>query len=107
MISDMLKDALKSGPLAMAGALLAMPALKKFRAALDPRKVNGGVLLGLNGVVVKSHGGTDKVGFAQAILVAAEMGESRCRSEIEESLRRLMASGVAPQAVATAPEAAK
>jgi glycerol-3-phosphate acyltransferase PlsX len=107
MISDMLKDALKSGPLAMAGALLAMPALKKFRAALDPRKVNGAVLLGLNGVVVKSHGGTDKVGFAQAILVAAEMGESRCRSEIEESLRRLMASGVAPQAVATAPEAAK
>src|SRR5690606_3484726 len=41
MISDMLKDALRSGPLSMLGALLAMPALKKFQAALDPRKVNG------------------------------------------------------------------
>jgi glycerol-3-phosphate acyltransferase PlsX len=107
MISEMLMDSLKSGPFAMLGALLAMPALKKFRASLDPRKVNGAVLLGLNGIVVKSHGGTDRVGFAQAILVAAEMGESRCRAEIEESLKRLMASGVAPPAVATAPEAAK
>ena len=69
--------------------------------------MNGGVLLGLNGIVVKSHGGTDKVGFAQAILVAAEMGESRARAEIEESLKRLMASPAAQQAVATAPETAK
>jgi glycerol-3-phosphate acyltransferase PlsX len=108
MISDMLKDALKSGPFAMLGALLAMPALRKFRATLDPRKTNGAVLLGLTGVVVKSHGGTDKVGFAQAISVAAEMGESRCRAEIEESLKRLLASPAAQhQAVATAPEAAK
>jgi glycerol-3-phosphate acyltransferase PlsX len=107
MISEMLMDSLKSGPLAMLGALLAMPALKKFRAKLDPRKVNGAVLLGLNGIVVKSHGGTDKVGFAQAISVAAEMGESRCRAEIEDSLKRLLASPAAQQAVAAAPEAAK
>ena len=109
MISEMLMEALmKSGPLVMLGALLAMPALKKFRATLDPRKVNGAVLLGLNGIVVKSHGGTDKVGFAQAISVAAEMGESRARAEIEESLKRLLASPAAQQqAVAAAPEAAK
>lgn len=108
MITDMLKDSFKSGPFAMMGALLAMPALKKFRATLDPRKSNGSVLLGLTGVVVKSHGGTDKIGFAQAISVAAEMGESRCRAEIEESLKRLLASPAAQhQAVATAPEAAK
>jgi phosphate acyltransferase len=107
MISEMLKDALKSGPFAMLGAMLAMPALKKFRATLDPRRTNGGVLLGLNGVVVKSHGGTDGVGFAQAISVAADMGESRFRSEIEESLRRLIASNAAPQPVAVSQEPAK
>ncbi len=88
MISDMLKDAFKSGPLAMLGAILAMPALKSFRAKMDPRKVNGAVFLGLNGVVVKSHGGTDEVGFAQAVHVAASMGESRFRQEVEENLRR-------------------
>jgi glycerol-3-phosphate acyltransferase PlsX len=89
MISDMLKDAFKSGPLAMIGAMLVLPALKGFRAKMDPRKVNGGVFLGLNGVVVKSHGGTDDVGFAQAISVAASMGESNFRQEVEENLRRL------------------
>lgn len=107
MISDMLKDALRSGPLSMLGALLAMPALKKFQAALDPRKVNGAVLLGLNGIVVKSHGGTDPVGYAQAMSVAADMGESRFRAEITDSLRRLLASREAPQPVAASQEAAK
>ena len=89
MISDMLKDAFKSGPLATLGALLAMPALKQFRAKMDPRKTNGAVFLGLNGIVVKSHGGTDDVGFAQAISVAAGMGDSNFRTEVEENLRRL------------------
>ncbi len=96
MISDMLKDALKSGPLAMLGAALAMPALKQFRSKMDPRKVNGAVFLGLNGVVVKSHGGTDAVGFAQAIKVAAGMGESGFRTEVEENLRRLAPASPRP-----------
>jgi glycerol-3-phosphate acyltransferase PlsX len=108
MITDMLRDSFKSGPLAMMGAMLAMPALKKFRATLDPRKSNGSVLLGLNGIVVKSHGGTDKIGFEQAILVAADMGESSFQSEIKDSLRRLMANpAAAAQVVAASPEAAK
>jgi phosphate acyltransferase len=105
MISDMLMDALKSGPLSMLGAMLAMPALKKVWSKLDPRKVNGAVFLGLNGVVVKSHGGTDAVGFEQAISVAAGMGESNFRPEVEENLRRLAAS--APAVVAASEEAAK
>jgi glycerol-3-phosphate acyltransferase PlsX len=96
MISDMLKDALKSGPLATLGAALAMPALKQFRSKMDPRKVNGAVFLGLNGVVVKSHGGTDSVGFAQAIKVAAGMGESGFRTEVEENLRRLAPASPPP-----------
>jgi glycerol-3-phosphate acyltransferase PlsX len=107
MIVDMLRDTFKSGPFAMLGYFFAMQALKKFRATLDPRRTNGGVLLGLTGVVVKSHGGTDKVGFAQAISVAADMGESHFQSEIKESLSRLMAShAAAPQSVASGPVAA-
>jgi glycerol-3-phosphate acyltransferase PlsX len=98
MISDMLKDAFKSGPLAMLGAMLVLPAMKGFRAKMDPRKTNGAVFLGLNGVVVKSHGGTDDVGFAQAVHVAASMGESNFRQEVEENLRRL-----APTVAAAAP----
>ncbi|OYW42653.1 MAG: hypothetical protein B7Z38_04295 [Rhodobacterales bacterium 12-64-8] len=98
MISDMLKDAFKSGPIAMLGALLVMPALKSFRTKMDPRNTNGGVFLGLNGVVVKSHGGTDNVGFAHAVHVAASMGGSNFRTEVEENLRRL-----APVAAAVAP----
>ncbi len=99
MISDMLKEAFKSGPIAMLGAALVLPALKGFRAKMDPRNTNGGVFLGLNGVVVKSHGGTDDVGFARAIHVAASMGESNFRQEVEENLRRLapaVAAGQAP-----------
>ena len=96
MISDMLKDALKSGPIAMLGAMLVLPALRGFREKMDPRKVNGGVFLGLNGVVVKSHGGTDAVGFAQAIKVAAGMGQSGFRAEVEENLRRLAPAQLPP-----------
>ncbi len=102
MISDMLKDAFKSGPIAMLGAALAMPALKQFRSKMDPRKVNGGVFIGLNGVVVKSHGGTDAVGFAQAIKVAAGMGESSFRAEVEENLRRLAPAQPPPSPAETA-----
>lgn len=106
MISDMLRDALKSGPISMLGALLVMPALSKMRAKMDPRKTNGGVFLGLNGVVVKSHGGTDAIGFEQAISVAAGMGESHFRTEVEDNLKRLVASTSAAAPVAAPSEQA-
>jgi glycerol-3-phosphate acyltransferase PlsX len=113
MVRDMLQSSFKSGPFSMLGYLLAKQGLKGFRATLDPRKSNGSVLLGLTGIVVKSHGGTDGIGFEQAISVAADMGESRFQSEIKESLGRLMANPaavaqvVASGAVAASPEAAE
>jgi glycerol-3-phosphate acyltransferase PlsX len=55
------------------GALLASGAFATLRERMDPRKHNGGVFLGLNGIVVKSHGGTDALGFATAVDVAIEM----------------------------------
>jgi glycerol-3-phosphate acyltransferase PlsX len=71
------------------GALIAMPALKKMRAKLDPSSVNGGPLLGLNGIVVKSHGGADAKGFANAIVVAANMALSDYERQIEGNMQRL------------------
>ena len=71
-----LKSALKRSMLGRIGALLASGALRTLQRKLDPRTHNGGVFLGLNGVVVKSHGGADALGFASAIDVAIDMGSS-------------------------------
>ncbi|TGY87870.1 phosphate acyltransferase PlsX [Marinicauda algicola] len=75
-----------------AGALLSLGALKQLRARMDPNNVNGGVFLGLNGVVVKSHGGTQGPGFATALRIALEMADSRFLTEIEKNLARLDAA---------------
>jgi len=74
------------------GALIAGPALRQLRARLDPSSVNGGPLLGLNGIVVKSHGGADARGFANAVKVAADLAQSRFSSEIDNNLKRLAAA---------------
>ena len=64
-------------------------ALRKLRKRIDPRRVNGAVFLGLNGLVVKSHGGTDHVGFANAVKVAVGLAESPFEKEIERKLSEL------------------
>src|SRR4029450_7059837 len=69
-LSTYLKLALNRTIMSRLGGLLARGALDALGERMDPRKHNGGVFLGLNGVVVKSHGGTDSVGFATAIDVA-------------------------------------
>jgi glycerol-3-phosphate acyltransferase PlsX len=58
------------------GYLLARSAFQLLREKMDPRKVNGGVFLGLNGMVIKSHGGTDAEGFASAVDLAREMAKN-------------------------------
>jgi phosphate acyltransferase len=72
-IATYLKLVLSRTLLSKLGALLASGAFAALRDRMDPRKHNGGVFLGLNGVVVKSHGGTDALGFATAVDVAIEM----------------------------------
>ena len=73
------------------GALIAMGALKALKARLDPNSANGGPLLGLNGVVVKSHGGANDVGFASAIVVAADLAQSHFAEEIRANMEQLTA----------------
>ena len=76
LVIHYLRSALKRSLLGRLGGLLASGALKTLQRKLDPRTLNGGVFLGLNGVVVKSHGGTDALGFASAIDLAIDMGSS-------------------------------
>jgi glycerol-3-phosphate acyltransferase PlsX len=73
LVADLLKRVFSSGPFARAGYVLARGGLNRLKDWLDPRRYNGAVLLGLNGVVVKSHGGTDAQGFAHAVDVALDM----------------------------------
>jgi phosphate acyltransferase len=72
-MSTFLKSALTATLFSKLGAFFAKGAFDALRERMDPRKHNGGVFLGLNGVVVKSHGGTDALGFATAIDVAVDM----------------------------------
>lgn len=93
--SGTLREALTSSPAAKAGALFARGALKRLKNQLDPSTVNGGPLLGLRGVVVKSHGGADAKGTANAIRIAADLAASRYLPEIEANMGRFLAAAAA------------
>ncbi len=73
MFGIFLKRALSESFMSKIGAWLASGALKRFKMQVDPRLYNGAMFLGLNGICIKSHGGTDSLGFANAIHVAVEM----------------------------------
>jgi len=90
-VAALLKDALTSDLQAKLGAAIAYPALKKMRARIDPSSVNGGPLLGLNGLVIKSHGGADAKGFANALKIAADLAASNYASEIAQKMQTLTA----------------
>lgn len=89
LVGHLLREAMTSGALARLGALIAYPALRKLRTRMDPGTFNGALFLGLNGLVVKSHGGANGRGFAAAIGVAEKMARSHYREEIARNLERL------------------
>ena len=70
LVAGLLREALNLGPLSKIGELFAMRALDRLRLRIDPRRVNGGVFLGLNGTVIKSHGSADATGVAAALTLA-------------------------------------
>ena len=88
-IASLMKEALTSSPMAKLGALLAMSALKRMSKKIDPNAINGGPLLGLNGIVVKSHGGATPGGFGAAIRVAVELARSDYMEKVGAKLQRL------------------
>ena len=81
------------------GYLLARPAFRMLRDKMDPRKSNGGVFLGLNGVVIKSHGGTDAEGFAAAIDMGYDMVRYELLAKIGETIHRHARATAAARAV--------
>jgi phosphate acyltransferase len=84
-----LRQTLTSTILAKAGALVASGALRTMKARLDPSSVNGGPLLGLNGTVLKSHGGADAKGVANALVMAADLAASDYAAQIARNMERL------------------
>ncbi|MFC7477640.1 phosphate acyltransferase PlsX [Dankookia sp. GCM10030260] len=100
LMRDLLRQVFTSSVPARLGYLLARPALDRLREWMDPRRYNGAILLGLNGVVVKSHGGTDALGFAHAVDVAMDMVTHHFNDRIREGLARLSTVPAAPLAPA-------
>ena len=89
LMRDLLRQVFTSSIPARLGYLLARPALDRLREWMDPRRYNGAILLGLNGVVVKSHGGTDALGFAHAVDVAMDMVTHGYNDRIKDGFERL------------------
>ena len=98
LVGALLRQVFSASWSARLGYLLARPGLDRLREWLDPRRYNGAVMLGLNGVVVKSHGGTDALGFAHAVDVAMDMVVHRFNERMREGLARIvyLQPGVGP-----------
>ncbi len=89
LFAHFLRETFEESLAAKLGYLFARHALKKLRARMDPHRYNGAVLLGLNGISVKSHGGTDAFGFATAIGVAVDMANQGFVGKVFDELARL------------------
>jgi glycerol-3-phosphate acyltransferase PlsX len=86
LITDTLREELTRTPMRKLGALIAKPALNALRTRLDPRRYNGATMVGLNGIVIKSHGGADVFGFQRAIEVAVLEARNGVPAHIVERL---------------------
>ena len=88
LMTYFLRQTLSSSVMAKMGYLMMRGAMQKFKMRADPRRYNGAMFLGLQGVCVKSHGGTDHEGFANAIGVAHDLMSNRFNERIAEELQR-------------------
>ena len=88
-ITKNLKDTLTENLMSRLSLLLAYFPLKKFKEKLDPRKYNGAIFLGLNGTVVKSHGGIDSFGFYHSIDLCYRIVKGNLMAQIKRNLKHL------------------
>lgn len=88
-MGEYLRQAMGSSLMSKIGYLFAASAFKALRARMDPNAANGGMLLGLTGVVVKSHGGADVDGFATAVEVAIETAEADIIGTISGDIEKM------------------
>ena len=85
-ITSELKEAMTSSILGKIGSIISINNLKKFKKKLDPRLYNGAILLGLDSPVIKSHGGTDFIGFANSLSVCEKIVKNNLIDKIKRSI---------------------
>ncbi|MBF9032024.1 phosphate acyltransferase PlsX [Rhodobacterales bacterium HKCCE3408] len=95
MIRDLLREAFAYSPLSRFASLLAFTSLRRLSKRIDTRRVNGGVFLGLNGTVVKSHGSADPTGVAAAIKLAARLSAAGFSQRLASRIADAEAAAVA------------
>lgn len=101
LYGSFLRQSFKSSWLAGLGYLLARPAMNALRARVDPRRYNGAIFMGLNGICIKSHGGTDAFGFANAIGVAVDMIANGAIEKMKQDFAQVMATPGASETAAS------
>lgn len=89
LVGGFLKETLQGSPAGKLAGLLLRPSLRRLMARMDPRRVNGGVFLGLNGLVVKSHGGADAVGFEAAASLAIRVARGDIAGRVASEVAKL------------------
>jgi glycerol-3-phosphate acyltransferase PlsX len=106
LIRDFLKEAFRQTPLSRIAGLLAYTSLRRLSKRIDPRRVNGGVFLGLNGTIVKSHGSADETGVSAAIKLAFQLAQAgfsdRLAARLADSMAERRAAGARPPGGGTA-----
>ncbi len=103
MITQFMREEFKRNIFTKLSALLALPALGAFRKRVDPRRYNGASLVGLNGTVIKSHGGADILAFEYAILEALTEAKKGVPQRIGQALAAIVSSAAAPGAALPPP----
>ena len=92
MITEFIRQEFTRGPLSKLAALAALPVLKRFKKRVDPRRYNGAALLGLRGLVFKSHGSADALAFEQALRRAYDAARNRLLDRVHDRIAETMQS---------------
>lgn len=106
LISDFLREEFNAGPFSRLAAFFALGTLRRLQRRMDPRRANGGVFLGLNGTVVKSHGSADATGIAAALRLAHQLAAAGFQERLAARVASAVRSGQDAPAEATPSDAA-
>ena len=93
LISDILREELNASIFSRMAAVLSLSTLNRLRKRMDPRRSNGGVFLGLNGIVVKSHGSSDATGVSAALAMAYKLAKSGFRERLAARVASTLTTG--------------
>ncbi|MEK6550661.1 MAG: phosphate acyltransferase PlsX [Pseudomonadota bacterium] len=94
MIAQFMREEFGRNPLTLLAGIVALPVMRAFRRRVDPRRYNGATLIGLNGTVIKSHGGADRLAFRQAIFEAVAETKQDVPARIGREIAGILKQGV-------------